>query len=387
MCRTHTRVLSPGVLYHIVYEHLDAEPFLAIESVPMGADNNALLIFPGDVNAYGVPGNYRMKLEGSYACAIAPTDRSFHPAATAAFEGHASGNVHIVDFDGDGHDDIVAPGGDHPFAYLGDGHGGFTLTPTSPFPADEAARTMLFGDLDNDGDEDAFAAVYIQSDNDGDGVAIFEGDCDDTKIEVRPHRPAGEIAGNGLDDDCDGMTDDGTSTADGDHDGVTIAAGDCDDTSAMVHPGLPEILDSLDNNCNHVVDEGFVHHVLINDGHGHFTRTPVAGVEVQGPTLAAAMDDANSDGRLDLFVGFWLRHYPDGRTQPSLFYYGNGDGTFREATAEAHMAIPIPHPVYGVMGTTGTTTAARTCMSATTSCRTICSSVTTAIRRLPTSPQ
>jgi len=102
-------------------------------------------------------------------------------------------------------------------------------------------------------------------------------------------------------------------------------------------------------NCNQVVDKGFFHHILMNDGHGHFTRLPMAGVEMQGPTLAAAMDDANADGRLDMFVGFWLRHYPDGLTQPSLFYYGNGDGTFHEATAAAHMVIPVAHPVYGVM--------------------------------------
>ncbi len=342
-------VLAPGALYHIVYEHLTAEPFLAIESVPMGADNNALLLFPGDVNSYGVPGNYRMRLEGDYACALPPASRSFQRSGVATFEGRASGNIHVVDLDGDGNDDIVAPGGDRPFAYLGDGRGGFSLPPTSPFPADEVARMLLFGDLDNDGDEDAFAIVYIQSDNDGDTVALFEGDCNDTNPRVRPRRPGGEVAGNGLDDDCDGTTDDGTSTADTDADGVSIAAGDCDDTTAMVRPGATEILDGLDNNCNRTVDEGFFHHVLVNDGRGHFTRVPSAGVEVQGPTAAAAMDDANSDGRLDVFVGFWLRHYPEPQTQPSLFYYGNGDGTFREATAEVRMNIPTPHPVYGVM--------------------------------------
>ena len=44
-------------------------------------------------------------------------------------------------------------------------------------------------------------------DADGDGFMICEGDCDDTDADVNPD--AKEVAGNGIDDDCDGEIDEG----------------------------------------------------------------------------------------------------------------------------------------------------------------------------------
>ena len=42
-------------------------------------------------------------------------------------------------------------------------------------------------------------------DDDGDGYSEFGGDCDDTDPNVSP--AIMEIAGNGVDDDCDGTID------------------------------------------------------------------------------------------------------------------------------------------------------------------------------------
>ena len=44
-----------------------------------------------------------------------------------------------------------------------------------------------------------------QIDNDGDGYTEDEGDCDDSDLEVNP--AAGEISGDGIDNDCDGQID------------------------------------------------------------------------------------------------------------------------------------------------------------------------------------
>ena len=44
-----------------------------------------------------------------------------------------------------------------------------------------------------------------EADDDGDGWRICEGDCDDGNPEVNPVHP--EVPGNGIDDDCDGLTD------------------------------------------------------------------------------------------------------------------------------------------------------------------------------------
>lgn len=71
---------------------------------------------------------------------------------------------------------------------------------------------------------------------------------------------------DGLDNDCDGLIDEGfvipedTSPldVDNDNDGYTPNEGDCDDWSPETNPGHPEICDSLDNNCNFLIDEGDV---------------------------------------------------------------------------------------------------------------------------------
>jgi len=53
---------------------------------------------------------------------------------------------------------------------------------------------------------------------------------------------------------------------DTDHDGFTICGGDCDDSNAAVRPGAADVCNGLDDNCNGVVDEG-----VDADGDGRFT--------------------------------------------------------------------------------------------------------------------
>jgi len=147
-------------------------------------------------------------------------------------------------------------------------------------------------DCDGDVDENADDAGTWYGDSDGDGYgdpdapeASCEGssalvadasDCDDTDAEVHP---GVEESCNGVDDDCDGATDAddddvvdlGTWYSDGDGDGYGDAASpveaceqpstaveddtDCDDTAALVHPGATERCNSLDDDCDTLVDD------------------------------------------------------------------------------------------------------------------------------------
>jgi hypothetical protein len=90
-----------------------------------------------------------------------------------------------------------------------------------------------------------------QVDNDGDGYTGLEGDCDDTDEDVHPG--AFELV-NGVDDDCDGIIDDGTSAYDDDGDGYSEDAGDCNDADASIYPYATEVCDGVDNDCNGLTD-------------------------------------------------------------------------------------------------------------------------------------
>ncbi|MCK6503781.1 choice-of-anchor D domain-containing protein [Myxococcota bacterium] len=112
-----------------------------------------------------------------------------------------------------------------------------------------AAEVCDGQDDDCDGLTDEGTSCY---DNDGDGLSADEGDCNDGDAQVSPL--ATEVPANGVDDDCDGVVDDGAVDLDGD--GVSTSGGDCDDGDASVRPGAPEACDGDDEDCDGLVDEG-----------------------------------------------------------------------------------------------------------------------------------
>ncbi len=142
-------------------------------------------------------------------------------------------------------------------------------------PGMEGVATW-YRDADNDGfgDDDFPPAEQCERPA---GYVRDPGDCDDGRASVSPNHP--EIC-DGLDNNCDDLTDDADPTvsglatwyadADGDGYGTTIdtdegceapdgyveANTDCDDGDAGIHPGAAEACDSLDNDCDGIFDEG-----------------------------------------------------------------------------------------------------------------------------------
>ncbi len=116
-------------------------------------------------------------------------------------------------------------------------------------------------DQDNNVGQDHVAVILEdpdQADQDNDGYPGAT-DCDDLDDQINPGE---NEACNGIDDNCSGVIDDKDRDNDGHVDiGCTLYAGplpldDCLDSNAAVYPGALEQADGVDNNCDGLIDEG-----------------------------------------------------------------------------------------------------------------------------------
>ncbi len=105
---------------------------------------------------------------------------------------------------------------------------------------------------------DVDGGVCIDEDGDGFGVGCASPDCDDTDPNVSP---AGTEACNGVDDDCDTMTDEGLDTpvfcgTGACRTSVPTCSGGMTPTCTPLPPGT-ETCNGIDDNCDGSTDEGF----------------------------------------------------------------------------------------------------------------------------------
>jgi MYXO-CTERM domain-containing protein len=141
-------------------------------------------------------------------------------------------------------------------------------------------------------DDDCEGTIDAEFDFDGDGaweenacVSAYPSsvlDCDDANSAVNPFQS--EDCSNGIDDNCDGVTD---QDSDLDGDGVSTCSGDCDDDDPTVYPAAPELCNQADDNCDGIVDDGFD-----ADNDGFLVDTVECNVAY--PSAEFDCDDGNS---------------------------------------------------------------------------------------------
>ncbi|MFZ5479878.1 MAG: MopE-related protein, partial [Myxococcota bacterium] len=183
---------------------------------------------------------------GSYTLSVSATDP--HGDVATAEVGFT---LVEGDLDSDGHVDVALGGDD-----CDDGDGGV-------HPGADERCDGVDEDCDGRTDEDAIDVVTVYDDGDGDGYgdAATEvvtcspadgtvegaGDCDDLDGAVHP---AANEACNGVDDDCDGVTD---VLGDADGDGWDFCD-ECDDGNPDVSPSAVEVCNGLDDDCDGATD-------------------------------------------------------------------------------------------------------------------------------------
>ena len=190
-------------------------------------------------------------------------------------------------------------------------------------------------DDDCDGTTDENSAVdvlawYLDSDTDGygnaasatfacsqpTGYAGVSGDCDDTDAAISP---AADEYCDGVDNNCNGVTDESTSLdadtwyADSDADtygdptsprnacaqpsGYVADATDCDDTAADVNPGAAEICnDGIDNDCSGGFDACTLDAMYADTIY-------LGGAGEQGGRYITNVGDLNADGLDEIMIG------------------------------------------------------------------------------------
>jgi len=131
----------------------------------------------------------------------------------------------------------------------------FVLACLLPTACGEGIGTEICGDgIDNDRD----GVIDEGVDEDGDTYRTCDIpeliDCDDNNAAVHPDVPE---ACDGTDTDCNGTVDDVDLDGDGYISDDCGGGTDCDDNDEDAFPGRAESCDFADNNCDGQIDEGF----------------------------------------------------------------------------------------------------------------------------------
>lgn len=215
---------------------------------------------------------------GHSVITVAPTLVNFVSPGGGTVVGLAPVAVAVGDFDNDGKEDWVAAnsGESSVSIALGNGGGGFMLTPGSPVAVGANPRSVAVGDLDGDGKQD---------------LAVANADSDNVSL----------LKGDGL----GGFTP-----------LLTLAAG--------TTPNAVVVGDFNGDGKKDLAVTNFGGGVSLWQGDGLGAFTPLAGVSVGNGPIALAVGDFNGDGKQDLAAA----NTTDNNVSILI---GNGAGAFAAA--------------------------------------------------------
>ncbi len=184
--------------------------------------------------------------------------------------------------------------------------------------------------VDLDGDGSGAGEPVFACERPDEGFSADGSDCDDTDPAV--WTGAAESC-DGVDNDCDGTTDEGPAIAwtDGDGDGhggvgtlvsvcgpTPVLPGDCDDSESARFPGATEACNGVDDDCDGRVDEDGVCDCEVVQANGY-----VHSVCTDSRTWASARSACQSDG-YDLVV----LDTPEEHRQVGIEAYAREDRSF-----------------------------------------------------------
>jgi hypothetical protein len=240
----------------------------------------------------------------------------------------------VVDVDRDGFDDFYVTGaGAESVFFRNNGDGTFSDITKSLGLDQKNVYSAAFGDLDNDGDPDAFLSMFNRE-----GATRYlvneNGRFVDRTDRLDLTLPNMVIPITISDYNNDGLLDVYLSTyANAYLPAVFLAnertkreTGAYRDTFPWLDKETARDVLARNRENGHPVSHAYgpPNWLLVNRGKGRFERAADAGVEGRFNTLASAWSDLDLDGDMDLYV------VAEGG--PNELFRNNGDGTFTEAT-------------------------------------------------------
>jgi hypothetical protein len=280
-----------------------------------------------------------------------PTSVSHFPVGTAP------GSVEIADLNGDGKPDIVVANeqSNNVTILLGDGKGGFTQAKGSPFPAGHNPNDIAIGDFNNDGKLDLAIANHDQKHltvllGDGNG-GFTPAPNSPFVVEVQPHThgvATGDLNGDGnLDLVTDNWENNQVAVLFGDGKGNFNTSGTFLDVGKMPYQRVRVGDANGDGNADIITTnlEGDNVTILLGDGKGGFKQSVGSPFPCGDSPFNFAIGDVNGDGKPDLAIvnspSSSARSGKDGLT----ILLGDGAGGFKMMTGSPFATGKIPNRV------------------------------------------